>query len=283
MVAFEGVCPACGVTRYSKHWSNCQKNAQSPRAIDADGRARNCCKQCSDVAGWYYTSRVSNLSVGLAPGVNPDPPYRNKASPPRPSSSPSMSPSGSASKRRSSTKRKQEDDALPDLEQVLQELDAARTWLRKNIASKFWDRAHEWMVEMNYKHREDIHRYNERNGHSRSKSLLKNLSHAGAIRLPDWAPEKWTCYECPVTKTNYLDVRNKNYNEVMQTCWPHAMQELGITNDETAGDLVEATLGYYYFLTVKRCIELDVVVLDFVIMLERASMSTYLKNEHSEK
>ena len=45
-----------------------------------------------------------------------------------------------------------------------------------------------------------------------------------------------------------------------------------------AGELLAAIFGYHYFSTVRRSIDFGDVVADFVRMLERAVILTYLKN-----
>ena len=134
------------------------------------------------------------------------------------------------------------------------------------------------MIEKNVEYGDQISKYNQRMGSNESESVLKSLRHEGVVRLPEWAPISWSNYECPFTKIKYFDPDSQNYWEVMKVCWPYAMQHLAVSNTETAGDLIAASLGYYYFLTVRQNIKLDAVVVDFVHMLESASIFTYLKN-----
>ena len=71
---------------------------------------------------------------------------------------------------------------------------------------------------------------------------------------------------------------NKTYLEVMRSCWPSAFDAIGIENEGTAGDLIEAVFAWYYMLTVKRGVGLDFCVHDFIEMLERACLGVYVRN-----
>ena len=82
----------------------------------------------------------------------------------------------------------------------------------------------------------------------------------------------------PVSQTRYADLTNGAYLEVMRSCWRSSVDVLNISNAETAGDLVEAILGWYYILTVRRRTRFDVLVDDFIVMLERACLGVYIKN-----
>ena len=43
---------------------------------------------------------------------------------------------------------------------------------------------------------------------------------------------------------------NRTYANVYQAAWPGVLWELGMTDEETIGDLVESLLGYYYNLSI---------------------------------
>ena len=47
---------------------------------------------------------------------------------------------------------------------------------------------------------------------------------------------------------------------------------------ETDGDLVEAILGAHYVLRVRRGWEFDFIVADFIVMLERLCICTYVQS-----
>ena len=142
-----------------------------------------------------------------------------------------------------------------------------RNWLKKNISSKFWIDSYYWMVEMNITCREEMKDLNRRMGFSERKSFLKHLSHNGAVRLPKWAPENWSTWKCEAEQQSYMDVTNQIYLEVMQ-----------ISDKECVGDLVEAVLGAYYILTVRRGWQFDFIVEDFIVMLERMCIGTYVQS-----
>ena len=151
-------------------------------------------------------------------------------------------------------------------------------WLKANIQSKFWIDTHAWMVEKNQTWREEMKDLNRRMGFSERKSFLKHLSHNGAVRLPKWAPENWTHWKCEAEQQNYIDVSNQIYLEVMRSCWPAALESLQITDKEVVGDLVEAVLGAHYILTVRRAWQFDFIVEDFIVMLERLCICTYVQS-----
>ena len=153
-----------------------------------------------------------------------------------------------------------------------------RNWLQKNISSKFWIDSYHWVIEMNITCREEMKDLNRRMGFSERKSFLKHLSHNGAVRLPKWAPENWSCWKCEAEQQSYIDVSNQIYLEVMRSCWPEALESLQMTDKETVGDLVEAILGAHYILRVRQGWEFDFIVEDFIVMLERLCICTYVQS-----
>ena len=54
----------------------------------------------------------------------------------------------------------------------------------------------------------------------------------------------------------------------MMLVWPDSLRELGISNESTAGDLIEALLGWHYILTIKRGQTLNDCAKDTISMLE---------------
>ena len=107
---------------------------------------------------------------------------------------------------------------------------------------------------------------------------MKHLSHNGAVRLLEWAPENWMTWKCEATQQSYVDVTNQTYLEVMRSCWPEALESLQITDKEAVGDLVEAVLGAHYILRVRQGWEFDFIVADFIVMLERLCICTYVQS-----
>ena len=134
------------------------------------------------------------------------------------------------------------------------------------------------MVEKNQTWREEIKDLNRRMGFSERKSLMKHLSHHGAVRLPEWAPENWSTFKCDAEHQHYIDVTNEIYMDVLRSCWPEALEALQITDKESGGDLVEAVLGAYYVLRVRRAWQFDFIVEDFIVMLERICIGTYVQS-----
>ena len=85
-------------------------------------------------------------------------------------------------------------------------------------------------------------------------------------------------WKCEAEQQSYMDVTNQIYLEVMRSCWPEALESLQITDKETVGDLVEAVLGAYYILTVRRGWHFDFIVEDFIVRLERMCIGTYVQS-----
>ena len=131
---------------------------------------------------------------------------------------------------------------------------------------------------MNKTYREEMTEMNRQMGFSERKSLLKHLSYSGAVRLPEWCPPTWMTWKCEATQQSYIDVTNQVYLEVMQSCWPAALEALQISHKECVGDLVEAVLGAYYILTVRRGWQFDFIVEDFIVMFERMCIGTYVQS-----
>ena len=52
------MCFACGEIRYKKQWSARQWDKAMQLVKGLDQWKRNCCKQCSDVLGWCFTSKL---------------------------------------------------------------------------------------------------------------------------------------------------------------------------------------------------------------------------------
>ena len=167
-------CPYCRRMRYKADWSSVQWNVWRSTARGADGWLRNCCKQCSDVFGWYYNR-----------GPTPLPPptgWAGQASTPTPP--PSTSPSSSASSddvpgTSSSSSASSDDvrirfcgplivgpwDCCPlSKTELEQQLNGAEYWLRTNVSDEFFAMVEHYWNETNLTYRDDLIRFNRRNG-----------------------------------------------------------------------------------------------------------------------
>ena len=133
-------------------------------------------------------------------------------------------------------------------------------------------------MEQGAKYQEKIEERNALLGLVRA-SFLKHLSYAGAVRLPEWCPDDWVQWKCPATGQRYADLTNKVYLEFLRSVWPRALEELGISNQETCGDLLEALLGWYYVLTIENGLALGNEADDFIAMLEQGLICTYALKE----
>ena len=63
-------------------------------------------------------------------------------------------------------------------------------WLRKNVPAKFWEKVQNFFDTMDYDNKAEIRSYNRRNGHGPTISYRKHLSYMGAVRLPEWVPQR---------------------------------------------------------------------------------------------
>ena len=104
-----------------------------------------------------------------------------------------------------------------------------------------------WFEDKNIEWREDISQRNKDLGLKEGTTLLKHASYYGAIRLPYYIPKDFVCYEDATGR--YLDPTNHVYKDMFLACWPEAATELGLYNDGTIGDLVEALLGVCWLKT----------------------------------
>ena len=147
-------------------------------------------------------------------------------------------------------------------------LRGAQIWLRTFIPANFWVKFHEWGMQQGHKYHKEIVEVNASLGLVNA-TFLKHLSYKGAVRLPEWCPDDWGHWTCLATGQRYADLGNEVYLEFLLSVWPAALEELGISNPETGGDLLEALLGWYFALTIERNMCLGNEADDFVAMLEQ--------------
>ena len=136
-----------------------------------------------------------------------------------------------------------------------------------------------WFEELNLAHRDRIAEQNRRDDLTAKKSFLKRVSYNGAVRLPRWCPDDWTAYMCPTTRQQYGELGNKTYTKFMQSVWPRALEELGMSNQSNIGDLLEALLGWNYTLTIERGQNTSDMATDTIGMIERGVLAMYALNE----
>ena len=251
-------CPFCKRHNWRRDWSDSQWLAQDGTGspfVDVNGRPRNCCKTCSDEVGEYFTARcdAGRHASEVAPPPPPGPPPKEQCgpSPPPPPGRP----------------------ARPSKDELRAQLDGAHSWLAQNVKGKFWVDMKAWFDEQNQTYRDLLCSRNIRDGLSEHKTFLKRTSYAGAVRLPTWCPDGWTTYTCPVTNRRYGDLGNATYLEFMMLVWPDSLRELGISNESTAGDLIEALLGWHYILTIKRGQTVGDLANDTIEMLELGAVA----------
>ena len=62
-MALHMFCPACEQFKENKcHWSRHQWKASRVDVV-VGGYERNCCKECSDVEGWYHNKKYENANA----------------------------------------------------------------------------------------------------------------------------------------------------------------------------------------------------------------------------
>ena len=114
-------------------------------------------------------------------------------------------------------------------------------WLRNKIPARFWDLFQSHIAHLDYTHKAAIQRKGRR-------SLLKHMSHFGAIRMPKAVPASWIAWRDVDNGDVYIDPMNSVYTSVIKQCWPEGNLATGPFNRETVGDHAEAFLAYQWVL-----------------------------------
>ena len=121
--------------------------------------------------------------------------------------------------------------------------ESARAYLRQEVPCEFWLMVHERFRQANQDARMSLVRSSMA---SHVMTYRKFLSHYGALRCP---PEIVPLgLEPPALDgCGVYDPGNAVYKETFLACWPGAAQTLGLSNEETVGDLLEGLLGWVSF------------------------------------
>ena len=148
-------------------------------------------------------------------------------------------------------------------------------WLRRNISVRFWLRFRALLDAGDWQHRAQLEVTNAFAGFQPNKSLLKNLSHLGAVRVPQGASlgRGHLLFEDEVHL--YLDPTNAVYKKVWVAAWPEGPDLLGISAEETIGDLVEAFLGFHWHRVIMGRKAISGLPNYFVQVLEAALFWSY--------
>jgi len=83
----------------------------------------------------------------------------------------------------------------------------------------------------------------EFNAYAEAAGCRKRLSHRGA--LPTFLPTDPVYWTDPRTGQGYFDPGNAVYKQAVQYACPQFLEETGMSNEETIGDVIEALLGCY--------------------------------------
>ena len=274
-------CPYCGLVRYRADWSNTQWNVWRSTARGKDGWLRNCCRECSETSGWYYNR-------GTAPQPPPTGWAGQASTPPHPPSTSSSSSfsSDDVPNTSSSSSGSSDDprirfcgplivgawDYCPlSRTELEQQLAGAEYWLRTNVPDKFFAMVEHLWNDTNLAYRDDLRRFNRKNGLSEKKHLMKLFSYWGAIRVPTWAVRL-----CSPGYPGFADPGNKCYAEFFRRVWPNS--HICEYNDATVGDVVEALLGWHTYQVQVCATVFAVDVVNLITTIEQSVFASYALN-----
>ena len=77
----------------------------------------------------------------------------------------------------------------------------------------------------------------------------------------------------PRHKSQVRGLGQRDLPRVHEAVWPDSLRELGISNASTAGDLIEALLGWHYILTIERGQTMGDLANDTIEMLELGAVA----------
>ena len=117
--------------------------------------------------------------------------------------------------------------------------------------------------EINLDRREELIRINRSLGYKDKKSFKKLLSLEGAIRVPDFFPDKLVSWVD--RHERQFDSGNRIYQKAFRAVWPMVLPEM--VNKETVGDLIEAFLVIAWKYR-SLGVQLPELCLDFVEFIE---------------
>ena len=146
-------------------------------------------------------------------------------------------------------------------------------WLTGNVPPIFWDLFQEHITHLDHAHKATIRLKGQR-------SLLKCMSHEGAIRVPKEVPASWVAWRDDDTGDVYTDPMNSVYTSVIKLCWPQCELATGPYIDETVGDHAETFLAYQWRMRRTRT-AINPFILTFVRMFERLCFVSYVREHHT--
>lgn len=215
-------CLACKQHRQKRHWSPAQWSASQPVMTAANGEFRNCCNVCSPT---FLTSTPS--------------PAAESRPCPSPAAESSCSCNGGG-RVTPSLLRRAEYERFHTLK------DESIFWLRRNVPCEFWVELSNLFTEANHDIEAMCALRKKLGIENEKKSYRKILSYYGAVRVPEacvgFVEPHWIAHLDP-DGTKYLDPCNSIYCRVFECAWPNALRGLGMSNEKTVGDLMEALLG----------------------------------------
>ena len=112
-------------------------------------------------------------------------------------------------------------------------------------------------------------------------SRCARKSHLGAIRVPSnctlfaGTSSNHLLFADDLSPYTFLDPGNAVYKKVRDSAWPDGQAVVGISAQETIGDLVEAFFGYHWFVFILGQRALSGQAKDFVDHMEIAFFWTY--------
>jgi hypothetical protein len=222
------LCPQCDVTRSGKNWSPSQK-AYRRVVVQTINVHHNCCKQCSPT---YYIALGSTSTAADS--------ARNRPPPPPPSH-----PSPTSAKGYPIPTTNHRFDGYAEVVEVADFNEALRR-IRAALPVGFWKTFHDnvcWYGQLE-RSRLFIGRLKKLwPGYDSGAAGLKFMSYFGAVKAHSGIPgsEAWDN-----TGQRYFDPSNKVYSYILHKVWPGCLP--GMTNPESFGDVMEAFLGFGWFM-----------------------------------
>ena len=264
-------CPVCKQDLPKSCWSPsqwCHYKAQ----LEVNYWTRNCCKECSDVDGWFFNKSYDKAEIAtkgteaarreaehLAKRAKAEQAAKaaeaggreaEAAKQPRPTPPPPPPPKDCTT-------------WVPDLREMSQLRGVAVPGLQRNVGGNFWEALHTRLCEINLDRREELVRINRSLGLKDKKSFRKLLSLEGAVRVPDSFPDKFVSWVD--RQERQFDSGNRIYQKAFRAVWPMVLPEM--VNKETVGDLIEAFLAIAWKYR-SLGVQLPELCLDFVEFIE---------------
>ena len=153
-------CPVCHKLKYSGDSCKKRRDANGRKGspfVVVDGWQRNCCKQCSDVKGYYFRATPAETERGSQPD---EPNIR-----------------GAADEEKEHSRVRHASPLTPPpsatcpltREDVEEKWEGASEWLQKNMDVEFWEKAENMWNDQNQKYKTETEKVNAARGLKRRR------------------------------------------------------------------------------------------------------------------